>query len=247
MTNHLYHAEELLPMQTRTLYERSYPGTPFSIIGTPFPGDKPSHWTTSVVHIYREGRLIGGYRRLYSSFGAETFAPFQWKGAWYALYSANYTCTRVLLLREDRIEDWCGEESSPGGFCPTEYYAPQGFPDERESLDAGWTFDNCRDFREYGQFLKEAGESQAAIQFPGFAFLSGCVWGDDSDWKLRYIDYSGIEEKRLIVDDRFGYHPLPNRPLHECVDLSYWSLDDPVVYADKRTFFVARPPAPKAS
>lgn len=52
---------------------------------------------------------------------------------------------------------------------------------------------------EYGQYK----------HYP-FGFMSGCVWGDDSSWKVRFIDLSKIEEKTLIIDERFGYHELPD-------------------------------------
>ena len=236
MKQYLYTRDQLESIPQSSLYTRSYAGTPFSIVGLRCPDDKPGHWGTSVVTIYRDGRLIGGYRRLYSHYGAETFSPFQVDGHWYALYSANYTCTRVLRLHEDSIYDWCGEESSPGGFCPVEFYVPQSFSDGFED-DSGWTFDNDTDFPTFKDFEMEAARGSASIQFPGFAFMAGCVWGDDNAWKLRYIDYSRVARQELVVEERFGYHELPPRPLSQCVDMRHWTRDYPLIHADRRMAF----------
>jgi hypothetical protein len=234
MKQYLYTAQQIADTPPSVRYRREYPGTPLSVVGLACPEDRPGHWGTSVVSIYRGDRLLGGYRRLYSSFGADTFSPFFWEGAWYALYSANYTCTRVLRLLDDGIEDWCGEEPGTDGFCPVEYYAPQGFQDNPRDPGSIWMFDNERDFPTYDAFAKQAAEERAAVKFPGFAFLAGCHWGDDHEWKLRYVDYSQVTGRRLIIDERFGYHELPHRALRECVDLQNWTLDDPLIYADRR-------------
>jgi hypothetical protein len=247
MTRHLLTAAEIGGLQSTQLYTREYSGTPFSVKGLSNPEDKPGHWATSIVSIHRDGIVLGGYRRLYSSYGADTFAPFQWEGVWYALYSANYTCTRVLRIGEDSIEDWCGEEPETGGFCPVEYYAPQAFMDYPDEADSGWTFDNASEYHDFSIFQKDAVQQKSPVRFPGFAFLAGCVWGDDSEWKLRYIDYSGVAGRQLVVDERFGYHELPHRALRECVDLQNWMPDRPVVHADKRCAFLTSRPTPGAN
>jgi len=48
-----------------------------------------------------------------------------------------------------------------------------------------------------------------------FGFVSGCYWGDDSSWKIQYLDLSKINDKKLIgnakilQDSRMGYVEVP--------------------------------------
>lgn len=64
---------------------------------------------------------IGEYTRNYGTM-FNTFYPFELKGKEYALYSKDYTATRVMTLPD--CIDWCGEDPYEGGFCPTDYYIP---------------------------------------------------------------------------------------------------------------------------
>jgi hypothetical protein len=41
-----------------------------------------------------------------------------------------------------------------------------------------------------------------------FGFVWGCYWGDDSSWKVQYLDLSLIQEGIIMRDDRFGYVEL---------------------------------------
>ena len=41
-----------------------------------------------------------------------------------------------------------------------------------------------------------------------FGFVWGCVWGDDSSWKVQHLDVSGVSEGVILRDDRFGYLKL---------------------------------------
>ena len=55
-----------------------------------------------------------------------------------------------------------------------------------------------------------------------FGFVSGCVWGDDSSWKIQYLDLSKINEGKFTNDSRFGYLQLPdNLSLEQAVDAEY--------------------------
>lgn len=132
-------------------------------------------------------KQIGEYLRNYSSLYG-TFCPFEQNGKEYALYSKNYTATRVMALPS--CEDICGEEACGCGFCPTGYYVPPIDPDE------------C---------LK--GE---------FGFMCGCVWGDDSSWKIQYLDLSKISEGILKREDRFGYIELvgSHKELKNAIEIS---------------------------
>jgi hypothetical protein len=38
-----------------------------------------------------------------------------------------------------------------------------------------------------------------------FGFVWGCVWGDDSSWKVQCLDLRRIREGVISRDERFGY------------------------------------------
>ena len=42
-------------------------------------------------------------------------------------------------------------------------------------------------------------------------FVAGCVWGDDSSWKIQYLDLSRADQGKLVREARFGYIELPSR------------------------------------
>ena len=129
-----------------------------------------------IYHNHYTLEKIGEYFRNYDSL-FNTFYPFVLDGKNYALYSKCYTATRVMSLPD--CKDLGGEESHSFGFCPVDYYVPQG----------------CN-----------------------FGFVAGCVWGDDSSWKLQYLDLSNVEFGIIKRDDRFGYLELPNMPLDQAVE-----------------------------
>lgn len=215
------------------------------IIGTPFRleissvQNQPGTWNSTKVSIYRDndfdihelvyrkGTLIGEYLRNYSSYGFETFYPFQVGEEWYALYSANYTATRVMKLYDDRIEDWCGEESRSNGFCPVEFYVPRYvktsssyiLKEEQKFFDAYYV-DCDHTFEEFHAEI--VGPEFVELNYCNFGFLCGCVWGDDTSWKLRYIDLLQIPEKNLIITDKFGYWELPAGPLRSHIRMDGW-------------------------
>lgn len=181
----------------------AYPHTPFSITWT---NANPGGWEKNEVKVFRDGVEIGGYTRNYGMV-AKTFCPFQVGEEWYALYSEDYTATRVARLT-DKFEDWCGEEPDGAGFCPTAFFVPYGYEmsyvlkgDTRK--DVLW-FD--ADYEDDADFAASAKDSP--IAWSTFGLLSGCYWGDDSSWKLRYIDLSGIPDKVLKIEEKFGYWEL---------------------------------------
>lgn len=127
------------------------------------------------VMILRDGEEIGRYERNYPSL-FRTFYPFLLRGQELALYSRNYSCTRLMKLPE--CEDLGGEDPARGGFCPTGYFVPY---------------------------------DPAAGLHGEFGFVSGCLWGDDSSWKVEYLDLLQAQQGRLNRDARFGYVELPDR------------------------------------
>jgi hypothetical protein len=148
---------------------------------------RPGCWDVLDVTVKKNGEKVGEYGRNYCSFGKSTFAPFVYKGKEYALYSKDYTATRVMTLPD--CKDLCGEESNGHGFCPTEYYVP------------------------VNPFTGEC---------PGFAFLAGCVWGDDSSWKIQFLDLSKLDEGIIKREEKFGYIELPrDMNLKDAIDISW--------------------------
>lgn len=53
---------------------------------------------SSTVRILRGAEQIGGYEINFPSFSEVTFEPFELCGSWFALYSRDYTSTRVMRL-----------------------------------------------------------------------------------------------------------------------------------------------------
>jgi hypothetical protein len=155
----------------------------------------PNTWNSLEVTVFQKNEdgteeRLGSYERDYHTL-YQTFHPFRKDGRDYALYSPRYTATRVMALPS--CEDFAGEEPSPYGFCPVEYYVP-----EEKNEDAR------------------------------LAFVSGCVWGDDTHWKVQYLDLSGIDTGTMNREEKFGYHVLPRGiPLRDAIKLfddedEYW-------------------------
>ena len=151
------------------------------------------YWNTLMVHIFMRDedgteREIGKYPRSYPSYAAKTFCPFKQGDKEYALYSTDYTATRVMELPS--CKDIAGEKPDSVGFCPTGYYVP--------SMDE----DDWNDAEELDGRL---------------GFVSGCVWGDDTSWKLQVLDLSKVSDGKLSRDDRLGYVELPDMPLKDAI------------------------------
>ena len=139
---------------------------------------------------------IGEYKRSYPNMFS-TFFPFFQDGKWYALYSEDYTATSVMELPS--CKKIAGEEPHAHGFCPTTFYVP--YNDTR--------------------LLNSDPKTAETI-----GFVSGCVWGDDSSWKIQFLDLSDIKNGNIKRDARFGYIELPNNlELKDTIDFSDWYYD----------------------
>jgi hypothetical protein len=164
----------------------------------------PGTWGTATVRIERDGVEIGNFERNYSSFGATSFESFEIDGRWFALYSSDYTATRVMSLPDCR--DIGGEEPSSGGFCPVEIYAPRYRPFQisvgGEPCEA-WHFESAAETMagKPTQYMKVTGPWRNL----NIAFVAGCVWGDDSSRKLQVIDLEQAAQGRILRDERFGH------------------------------------------
>ena len=165
-----------------------------------------------------------------------TFHPFKLRGNWYALYSSDYTPTRLMSLPD--CKDIGGEEPHSHGFCPTDFWVPPlhyserrhdpGCPREAKPTDSnkpctcsivhrhGCPFNpqtrvpnrSCICKAEWDEYC----QSHTIWHFPErvHGFVAGCIWGDDCSWKIEYLDLSNADEGILRREARFGYIEMPS-------------------------------------
>jgi len=179
-----------------------------------------------------KGKVVYEYDRNYSMM--KTFEPFRQlqNGVWrdYALISPQYTRFEVVDLESgtvvavepyptitqewlDRIDDkhkidggWAseykvGDERAGWGFCPVEFRVF----DWRER----YTDESPTKTFPFGDEERTMYSDEEINALTGqWALYTGCVWGDDSSWKLRYIDLSRIREGIVTSEEKFGYFPL---------------------------------------
>lgn len=189
-------------------------------------------WGATPVRVFRveenkKDVLVAEYERNYSML--RTFEPFAQKqgSSWhdYALISHDYTSLAVLDLESGEIiaEELEGEVTaemaaenpalavgkplSPG-FCPADFFVPNWWDQYDESQTAEWMREEAAAGENGLRFVLD--ELKEMTMFVGqWGLYSGCFWGDDSYWKLRYVDLSRISEGVVTTDDRFGYFQLP--------------------------------------
>lgn len=189
------------------------------------PG-QPGRMGTSIISVLDNDRVVGRYERNYPSFGETTFYAFEQNGQWYALYSKDYTATRVMSLPDCR--DLGGEQPSSGGFCPVEFYVPsfrkRTVTNAWGQTDDWFTFDNS-------PFASSPdGPELGPQQFLKTGFVAGCLWGDDSSWKLQVIDVGQAAAGIIKREERFGYLELPFKTaLKEALYFGLWRPDRPVI------------------
>jgi hypothetical protein len=146
-------------------------------------------WTKIFVEILDGDRVAGSYKRNYAMLRA--FEPFRQGDRDFALISPDYTATSVMDLENGEIV--AGEERNAWGFCPVGFYVPDWWDVHPSAEDIG-TLPGSRRWN-------------ADLEWPrgDFGFVWGCVWGDDSSWKVQFLDLSRIQEGELRREERFGY------------------------------------------
>jgi hypothetical protein len=159
------------------------------------------------------------------------FYAFEQDGQWYALFSGeNYTKTDIMTLPDGKVVG--GEALVPHGcgFCPVEFYVPAFFRFTYEQThDAGVKLDAPRQawLRMYDDRAYTTHEDDQPPETPRrwtherFGFRCGCVWGDDSSWKLQLLDLSRVKDG-IVEEIDIGYIELAPYPLQECLEF----LDD---------------------
>jgi hypothetical protein len=172
----------------------------YSIKTSTIDNGKP-YWNYTLCEIYKGEEKIGEYKRTYPSFAKETFFAFSFKGKDYALYSANYTKIQLMSLpdcQEIPLKEECVKQTA--NFCPTELYLP---------IWANTTYEyngKKSNIQQWINTLKKELNDDYHYEY-GYCHLAlatGCVWGDDSSWKLMLIDLRKIDEGEIwFVDNRF--------------------------------------------
>lgn len=209
----------------------------------------PRRWPYRHVEIFDGETRIGEYVRRYSAYVESTFYPFEQNGRWFALYSGDYTCTRVLSLPD--CTDIGGEEPDSYGFCPVEFYVPAYihenfyFPrdddrpeKQRHSQAFYWDNGPRRNISEGSDHWKPGWfRTLSNWTYVPFGFVSGCIWGDDSSWKLQFLDLARASEGIIERKELFGYVQLAEGlTLRQSIDMVDWSPDNPCInYVSSRT------------
>ncbi len=107
--------------------------------------------------------------------------------------------TCTSVMELPSCRDIAGEEPNSLGFCPVDFYVPYQDP--------------------HVQKAKQEGQ---------FGFVAGCVWGDDTCWKIQFLDLSRIQSGVLVREERFGYLAMPAKAtrLEESVSLAEYNPPD---------------------
>lgn len=213
----------------------------------------------SLFTVLDHGQPCGSYSRNYCSFGTSTFAPFTVGQRWYALYSPDYTCTRVMSLPD--CIDIGGEEPDTFGFCPVELWVPRyrcssfdvdcrvkgDGPDgyvaavyrvttnvfqgstALAEAEARIIAEQDTDGRRVSGARISASELSGWMSCP-FGLISGCHWGDDSAFKAEFFDLANADKGLITRQARFGYAEIHSEGgLRESVNLDRWTADNQIV------------------
>jgi hypothetical protein len=153
----------------------------------------PGTWTTVHVEVLDGERVIAEYDRNYRML--QTFEAFRQGDRTFALISTHYTATAVLDLQTGEVI--AAEEPASNGFCPVGFYVPDWW-----DLHDGTKLPGSMHWR--------PDDDQWPIG--DFGFVWGCIWGDDSSWKVQYLDLTCIQDGVIGRDERFGYLKLATHP-----------------------------------
>lgn len=149
--------------------------------------------TLNIEVLNEEHDIIAKYSRNYGAL-MRTFEPFRQGDREFALISTDYTATSVMDLATGKII--ASEKPDSGGFCPVGFYVPDWWDLHDGAIlpgSSGWKVD----------YENPKGN---------FGFVWGCIWGDDSSWKIQHLDLSNIQNGKIKRDERFGYVKLATNP-----------------------------------
>lgn len=186
------------------------------------------HWNSQRVGVFRGETQVGEFARNYSSFGVETFAPFERDGEWYALYSRSYVALSVMRLPS--CEHLGGEDEEDGfGFCPGEVWIPRykiweikakteeelpRYPKQNHCWLRETRFEKLYEVEHWEDDSNPGDEfyTHPEIHYERFAFLAGFVWGDGPFWKIECRDISRAHEGVIKpISEDWGYYRMPEK------------------------------------
>ena len=81
--------------------------------------------------------------------------------------------------------------------------------------------------------IEKPDQAISPLLYYPFGFVAGCIWGDDSSWKIEFLDLSEIGNGVIKRDVRFGYIEMPEgMRLHQAVNLGdyHYDLTDEISY-----------------
>jgi hypothetical protein len=177
-------------------------------------------WDTVHVDVLDGDAVIAGYDRNYRML--QTFEPFRQADRSFALISPHYTATAVMDLGTGQIV--AAEQPSGNGFCPAGFYVPDWW-----DLHDGTKLPGS-------MYWHPADDEWPAGDF---GFVWGCIWGDDSSWKVQYLDLSAVGQGVIGRDDRFGYLKLATSTKlepREFIRCSSWQGERRVEFSIERGF-----------
>lgn len=206
---------------------------------------KPGAWQGLRVGVFRSDgeseQQVGEYERNHPDL-YRTFYHFKKNGQDYALYSCDYTATRVMELPS--CKDIGGEEPDGDGFCPVDFYVPRYIESEyldvedkphRIRINEPGDDDLTRRTTKWTPLDPKTGE-RIVVEKPSypvgpltyypFGFVAGCIWADDRSWKIQYLDLSEVERGVIKRDARFGYIEMPHSMnLKDAISMSNYAKD----------------------
>ncbi|MBL9087761.1 MAG: hypothetical protein JNM10_11535 [Planctomycetia bacterium] len=172
---------------------RPKPRDRYVVRGTPKP-NAPGRWDSTVVEVLRRVGDAGGlepvatYERNYRML--DTFEPFRQGDREFALIAPRYTGASVLDLATGRVI--AEEPYEASGFCPFGFYVPDWW-----DLYDGRVFPGSESWGPDHEWVSG-----------GFGFVWGCLWGDDTHWKVQFLDLTDVRSGVIRRDERFGYVEL---------------------------------------
>lgn len=169
---------------------RPAPRERYSTRCTPL-GSEPS-WKPFLVEVLDVDRVVATYQRNLDMY--DTFEPFRQGDRSLALISSDYTATSILDLQTGEILG--GEVPHSDGFCPVGFFVPDWW-----DVWPDWLIPGSSLWRPHYEW-----------PHGDFGFVWGCQWGDDSSWKVQFLDLTRAAEGIIAREERFGYLPLATRP-----------------------------------
>jgi len=148
------------------------------------------------INIYNGYTFITSYIRDYNNF--IPFYSFEVNGQWYALYSEQYYTLKLVKLPSMELV----YESE--GFFSFDIVVPRY---EKQKLDSEFEYIAWECGKDYKTFEANI-QNKDNVKYANFAFITGCVWGDDSDTKIRMLDLSDITNG-FKVHESLGYVVVP--------------------------------------